>query len=84
MREVSELVSGMGAGMGQTFCLFVDKSRQRHMKLVGADLQNKHKKMALHATGSRSVDLLTKGCYVYEKFTWIQGEFTEEKSTESY
>lgn len=52
--------------------------------LVGAVLKNKQKEMALHATGSRSVDLLTKGCCGYEKFTQIQGEFTEEKSTESY
>lgn len=54
------------------------------MKLVGAGLKNKQKEMALQATGSRSVDLLTEGCCAYEKFTWIQGEFTEEKSTESY
>lgn len=84
MREVSELASSMEQGRGRLCCLFLYKSRQHYMKLVGAGLKNKQKEMGLHATGSRSVDLLTKGCCGYKNFTWIQGEFTEEKSTESY
>lgn len=85
MREVSELVRGLGAEMSgvRLFCLFLYKSRQHYMELVGDRLKNKQE-MALHATGSRSVNLLTKGCCGYEKLAWIQGEFAEEKSSESY
>lgn len=71
-------------GWGRFCCLFLYKSRQHYMNSEESGLKNKQKEMALHATGSRSVDLLIKGCCGYEKFTWIQGEFTEEKSTDSY
>lgn len=54
------------------------------MKLVGDRLRNRQKEMALHATGSRSVNLLTKGHCGYEKVAWIQGVFTEDNSSENY
>lgn len=65
-------------------CPFLYKNRQHYRKLIGVRLKNKQKEMALHATSSRAVNLLTKGCCEHEKLAWIQGKFTEEKSSESY
>ena len=63
-------------GWGRLCCLLLHKTRQHYMKLVGARLKSRQK-MALQATSRKSVHLLTKRCCGYEKFTWIQGEFTE-------
>lgn len=78
-RKFSELMSGLGAGMGQAL-LSLPVQEQAALR----EVSRRQKEMALHAAGSRSVNLLTKGCCGCEKLAWIQGEFTENKSSESY